>query len=239
MPSASSPTYSTGLRTIDDASGGGAPGDLWVISGRTGVGKHLLALGIARHCAVTHAIPVLWLTSADPRALHRALLAAGARVPAAALGSDDLTEDHYQRIEQVSGELARAPLTFHPWTSPTSVLRDATLTAEQPHIRVLVLHGDSVTTDPDSLALLKALAVVTGVWVVVVAADRGAEREEVREVALVSADVCLWLEREDLAEPDSPRVGEADMWIMRPGRRGILRTVAHQQRYARFVDLGA
>lgn len=237
MPPASRTTYSTGVRTLDDVTGGGAPGDLWVISGRRGVGKHLLALGIARHCAVTQAVPVRWLTGDDPRGLYRALLAAGARVPTTAFGGDDLTDEHIRRIDQVSADLARAPLTFYPGLTPTSVPRDATLAAEQPHIRILVLHGKPVTADPDTLALLKACAVVTGVWIVVVASDQGCDRKAVRDAARASADLCLWIEREDQDEPDNPRAGEADVWIMRPGRRGILRTIVHQPHYSRFVDI--
>ena len=143
-PSVAALVMPTGLSNLDCLAGGGVPGDVWVLAGRAGVGKHLLALGIARHLAVQQNVPVRWLTNDDPRALHLAMLAAGGRVPTHALGTGNLTEESQRRIDAVSADLARAPLTFHPWTGPHSLLRDTAMAAEQPSVRVLVLHGEPV-----------------------------------------------------------------------------------------------
>lgn len=231
------PALPTGLTDLDHLTGGGAPGDVWVLAGRAGVGKHLLALGITRAAALRHHLPVRWLTTWEPSALRQLLLAAEARVAHDALVNCTLSGEEQARLDRAVRDLDLAPLTINAWSDPYSVIRDATLAAEQDGVRIVVLHGDPMTSDPAMLHALKASAVTMGIWLVLVARDLGADREATRRAVLQHADVCLWLEREDHEAPDSPRVGEADLWVLRRGRHGVVRTVAHQPRYSRFVDI--
>jgi replicative DNA helicase len=209
---------------------------VWVLAGRAGVGKHLLALGVARAAALRNRLPVRWLTTWEPSLLRQLLLAAEARVVHAALVNGILNGEEQARLDRAVRDLDLAPLAINAWTAPYAILRDAILAAEQDIVRVVVMHGDPITGDPALLAALKTCAQATGIWALLVARDLGDDREATRHAVLQHADVCIWVEREDQDEPDSPRVGEADLWVMRPGRRGVIRTVAYQPQYSRFVD---
>lgn len=96
---------------------------------------------------------------------------------------------------------------------------------------------------------LKNLARELGIpIVVVVRLDRAPEGRIEKRLALndlrdcdslaENADVVVLLHRDDLSDPDSPRMGEADLIVAkhRNGPTGTL-TVAFQGAYARFVDM--
>ena len=56
------PQFPTGIATLDEVTGGIQKGEIWIISGRTGMGKTSLALQIARNCADNPNHSILFLS---------------------------------------------------------------------------------------------------------------------------------------------------------------------------------
>lgn len=227
----------TGLAALDHVTGGGIPGDLWVVSGPAGVGKTILTLGMARAVALRAQAPVLWLSSnEEPETLAALVVSAEARLTVQALHADDLSSDEQARLAAAQGKIDRARMTFTQ--VPAGRLLSAARGSTPEGGSLLVLDFVS-PCDSDTVADLKSLAEATGTWLVVVARDAGKGRRAARPTVRAGADLHLWIEREDQHEPGSPRCGEADLWVTRADRsRATMVTVAHQGHYSRFVSIG-
>ena len=230
------PSLPTGLDVLDRATGGGAAGDLWVVSGPADVGKTLLVVGLARASALRAHVPVRWLSSReDPESLRASVRSAQGRVAVERLRADDLRSDEQARLTSAESEINQAQMTFT--RVPAERLLSAARGSAPGQGSMLVL--DCVSDwDADAVADLKRLAVTTGTWLVAVVPDAGKGRRAARTTVGAGADVHPWLERADQFDPGSDRAGEADVSITRPDRsRATTVTVAFQPLYARFVDM--
>lgn len=229
--------YPTGLADLDRATGGGEPGDLWVIGGPRGVGKSLLALSLARAVAIRADVPVTWVSTRNqPQELADAVLAAEAGFLAHRSRAGTLTDEQQERHAQVLITVQQAPITFEA-ASRIRLLATAAERAGQQGTKVVVLDA-LPEAGFDALAHLKTLATRNGTWVVAVVADLGPDRFAAQQALSDTHDRLLWVERDDLHDPGHPRVGEADIYVQRPGTRAASPvTVAYQERHRRFVGL--
>jgi len=229
---------STGHADLDNLTGGGHPGQLWVVNGVSGVGKTTFVLGLARHAAFRQEADVQWLSTVEePVALAEIVLSAEARVPLDHMRLARMTDDDWARLARTMGELAQAPLSFEE-TTPSELLAAAeTLTSRRP--RCLVVDALADPGDGDFLAAMRSMARAFGVWVVVVAADRpDLESHKVDGAQASVADLIIWLEREDMRDRKSPRAGEADICVTRSrfSPTSVI-TVAFQGHYGRLLDV--
>lgn len=248
---------------LNDMLGGLRPGQLVVVAGRPGMGKTTLATDFARCAAIRHQLPtaVFSLEMSTTELTHR-IMAAEARVPLHALIRHELTDDDWQRVGRVAGDIGAAPL--HIDDTPTATL--AHIRARLRHLarttpaRLVIVDYLQLMSSPGRVENrqqevsaiargLKLLAKEFGTTIVVGAQlNRGPEQRadkkpmvaDLRESGAIEqdADVVMLLYRDDVYEKESPRAGELDIIVgkHRNGATGTV-TVAYQGHYARATDM--
>lgn len=247
--SGSRPSVPTGFVDLDGLTGGMRPGDLWVVTGRSGAGKSVLVLDFARSAAIRHAAPTGHLRARERlEDIVAQIVSAQGRVPLHHLRSSPSEEDR-QRVLRQMPVLAEVPL----WLAATVEYGEAALPTaseqvagavamlEERDLALLIVDDVPAGITFAQLQELKLLAVRAGTCVVAVVLD-GPERpgDEVERDAAVAADVVLRVARDHDMTPGSedPRAGEADLLVLRHRRGPIAAvTVAFQGHYARFVDV--
>lgn len=156
-----------GFVDLDRFTGGLPAGDLWVVMGRSGVGKTMLTLGFARGAAIGRQVAVAVLagrgTVVDTATM---LLSAEARVPLHYLRFGGPDQADWARLARRMGEVAGAPLFpmhavpevtgFWPVASRVALARDAVARHD---LALLVLDDMPGATTPKEPLGLKALAV--------------------------------------------------------------------------------
>jgi archaellum biogenesis ATPase FlaH len=253
----------TGFADLDALTNGLHPGQLIVIAGRPGLGKSVLALGIARAAAIgaglTTAIFSLEMGHTE---ITARLLSAEARVQLYSMRSGQMSEDDWIRLAQRMSELVDVPLFVEDWPKmPVSRIRAICRNLKQHHdLRLVIVDYLQLMASPgraqnretavaEISRSLKLLAKELGVPIVAVSQlNRGPEQRtdkrpllaDLRESGALEqdSDVVILIHREDFYEPESPRAGEADL-IVAKHRNGPTATVtvAFQGHYARFVDM--
>lgn len=232
-------TIPTGHSDFDLLTGGGTPGHLWVVNGPSGVGKTVFVLGLARSAAIHALQPTHWLAGReDPTFLVELILCAESRVPLHHLRSGTLTDDDWARLARGMAHLAERRMTFARLRSRLDTALDD-LRTDVPRPRLLVVDALKDPTDVEALTTLRNYAMTSGTWVVAVAPDLpGHTAEHIQRAQSAVADLTLWLVRPDMTDPDSSRVGEADIRVTRSRTSPVgTVTVDFQGNYARFGDL--
>jgi hypothetical protein len=229
---------STGLADLDALTSGVWPGDLWVITGRTGAGKSVFVLDLARSAAIGQQVPTaVILGREDKRDAVTRLLSAEARVAVHHLRLGALTDDDWARLVRRMGEVGDRPLrmtqvgTDVRLATPEEMLAAAAETVRRHDTRLLALDSLPPENARHHLHGLKELAARERVAVLVVLAD-DADRAAIEEESARHADVVIRVDRDHDMQCDgeqSPRAGEADLAVLRH-RRGPISviTVAFQ-----------
>lgn len=238
----------TGLAALDRLTGGLWPGHVWVITGRSGSGKSVLSLDLARAAAVQQReSTALVLSREDRREMTVRLLSAEARVPLHHLHLGDMSDDNWARLARRMGELAEAPIVVtatgceqQPGTA-ASQLEAAQAVADDRLVRVVVIDDLDAGDTASTLRDVKALAVRQQLTAVVVLRDHG-DPDYVDGLAARSSDLALRIDRDHemvstTGSGSNARGGGADFLVLRH-RRGPteLITVAFQGHYSRFMD---
>jgi replicative DNA helicase len=227
------PLWATGLADIDGTTGGGWAGAVWLVTGPEGAGKTTLALGFAREAAIRQGRAVRWLsTSHAPDQLVQQALAAEVGY-LGLLDPATLTDAQQAALAERSRAVKDAPLVFES-VPPDSA--GAALAKKQSNTALLVI-DDLTDPGPALLVALKAQAEQTGVWVLVVAGGPGLDRRAARKALAYEVDVALHIDRPELDDPTTDRIGEADLAVLLPCRRTVEVVVAHQPQYARLVNI--
>lgn len=222
--------HSSGFVDLDLLTGTQNAGSLWVISGESGVGKSVFALGIAAQCALRRQLPTLVQTRRDVLADQvLRLLAAEARVPVQHLCHGPMTDDDWGRIATGVSPASASTLWFEelcPGQPP--------LPSRNREWSALIVDDLDLKGEYEQLEKLRGWAQQRDAWVVVVVRQVPGRQGTRARVA----DVMVEIRRDDLHDPYSPRAGEADLVIRRNrlGPTGTV-TVAFQGHYARFVDM--
>lgn len=255
---------STGHRDLDRILNGGlAPGQLTVISGRTSHGKTTLALDMIRHAALRDGRPVFFVSAEQGEdEITMRLLAAEANVPLAGIRTSRMAEEQWERLTGCVSSVGNAQIFIEDSARTLEeIIVEAHRLSEDHDLGMIVVDGlnllvsgeDTNSRYEDVATMsrnLKHLARELNVPVVVTAGmSRGLEERgddalprlrDLRDSGTLEedADIVIFVNRPDAANPDHERAGEAFLIVAkhRAGSTGTV-NVAHQMHYSRFVDL--
>jgi replicative DNA helicase len=241
-------SLSTGLEALDELTYGFAFGELVLVTAPVSVGKSTLALGTIRSTCIKAALPSLMLSHDMSRSevIFR-ILSAEAKVPLNHIRNGLLTEDDWTRFARRMGEISSSPLYVQDIVG---------VNVEQQIIRAkrawdiklaLVDPLDMAAGGPDPAAILamtrdlKMLARSLNIVILATLPDVPEYRSDGRPAGLVDrySDIVVHVDRDDVRNLESFRPGEADLSLTkaRRGPVGMVRTVAFQGHYSRFVDM--
>jgi replicative DNA helicase len=224
----------TGLAFLDDATGGIAGGQVWIVVGAPGQGRSAmacqLAWAIAQHGFVTQLV-----SRKEPADLMSARIAASvAKVPLNHFWSRGLTEADRSKLQQVTPSLTAVSL---------SVLGPDEVSVADADIPGLVRPEAFVVDDAHRVggifpARVASLAAGGAMVVLTLPRDRVVSDGGLDPAWADVADVVLEIDRPDSIDRNSIRPGEAELHLLRnrwgPPRSAV---VAFQGHYSRFVEL--
>lgn len=246
----------TGFDPLDELIGGMRGGDLIGVYGTTGIGKTTFALTLACTVAIRNGLPALFLsTDLSREDLIFKIFSAEARVPLSRIQNGRMTDDDWRKIALISIQLAEAPMgiacanvynvddvrqaiagfkeTAIPGSSeprllvvdPLAFINDNGSRIDK---RKLTHQLKRLATDANIVILFTCLTTDT-LLNMHPRPPKGIEEH---------SDILIGLHRDDMYERDTPRAGEADLFITknRRGQNGTV-IVVFQGHLARFVQL--
>lgn len=234
----------TGIADLDSLTRGVRCGELWVVSGRSGVGKTVLATNMLRACAVQQRRRALLISRKEPpQHVAQRLLCAESRVPLHSAATGRMTGDDWARLARRMGQISHVLLEL-------AQLHDLDLEALEGHlssvrandvppVRLVVI--DDVAAGPRQLPTLVALQELARDQQVAVMAvvEEDVERSTMQQRSVEQlADIAIRIHRDDQEDKASARAGEMDLSVTR-NRRGPTMdiVVAFQGHYGRIVDM--
>ena len=248
---------------LDELTGGLHGGQMIVIAARPGVGKSTLALDIARSAAIHHHMATVFFSLEMSRTeLAMRILSAEGKISMGRLKKGDLDTEGWTNLATLQGRIDSAPLFIDD--SPNMTLMEIRAKCrrlkQRNNLKLVVLDylqlmssGKKVESRQQEVSefsrSLKLLAKELDVPVIALSQlNRGSEQRtdkrpmvsDLRESGSIEqdADMVILLHREDMYNPDSDRVGEADM-IIAKHRGGPTRTIplAFSGKYSRFNNM--
>lgn len=248
---------------LDELTGGLHGGQMIVIAARPGVGKSTLALDIARSAAIHHHMATVFFSLEMSRTeLAMRILSAEGKMSMGRLKKGDLDTEGWTNLATLQGRIDSAPLFIDD--SPNMTLMEIRAKCrrlkQRNDLKLVVLDylqlmssGKKVESRQQEVSefsrSLKLLAKELDVPVIALSQlNRGSEQRtdkrpmvsDLRESGSIEqdADMVILLHREDMYNPDSDRVGEADM-IIAKHRGGPTRTIplAFSGKYSRFNNM--
>lgn len=263
--SGSGPTgVPTGFADLDELTAGLHAGQLVVIAGRPGSGKTTIGLDIIRSASIHHGLRSLMFTLEMSRVeLTMRLISAHCRIALSKLRTGDLSDDEWTRFGSKMRELADAPI-FIDDTAETTITSIRTKARRMKsrneglslivvdYLQLISSDGRANSRQEEVASWsrrLKLLAKELEVPIVLLAQlNRGPESRQdkrplvsdLRESGAVEqdADAVILVHREDMYDPATPRVGEADLILgkQRSGPTGTVK-VLFQGLYCRMVAM--
>jgi archaellum biogenesis ATPase FlaH len=250
----------TGFDDLDALLGGWSQGYLIVVGGRASSGKTTLLLNFCRAASIKYQLPSMVLSGeTNSTELQLRLLSAEARVPLQSMRTGQMNDEDWGRLAPTMTVLADAPI--HLGTPPDfrmeQLSADATRLARNSELKLLLIDSLQWITDREpsarvsaefTLRRLKTLAEALKIPIIISAhAERPQERlRATSPIAQLThndaiervADVVIILDRPDQDDPLHPRIGEADLKVVK-NRNGPTATVtvAYQYHYCRFIDM--
>ena len=253
----------TDFLELDELTGGLHGGQMIVIAARPGVGKSTLALDIARSAAIHHHMATVFFSLEMSRTeLAMRILSAEGKISMGRLKKGDLDTEGWTNLATLQGRIDSAPLFIDD--SPNMTLMEIRAKCrrlkQRNDLKLVVLDylqlmssGKKVESRQQEVSefsrSLKLLAKELDVPVIALSQlNRGSEQRtdkrpmvsDLRESGSIEqdADMVILLHREDMYNPDSDRVGEADM-IIAKHRGGPTRTIplAFSGKYSRFNNM--
>ncbi|WP_413039958.1 replicative DNA helicase [Rothia mucilaginosa] len=248
---------------FDELTGGLHGGQMIVIAARPGVGKSTLALDIARSAAIHHQMTTVFFSLEMSRTeLAMRILSAEGKISMGRLKKGDLDTEGWTNLATLQGRIDSAPLFIDD--SPNMTLMEIRAKCrrlkQRNDLKLVVLDylqlmssGKKVESRQQEVSefsrSLKLLAKELDVPVIALSQlNRGSEQRtdkrpmvsDLRESGSIEqdADMVILLHREDMYNPDSERVDEADM-IIAKHRGGPTRTIplAFSGKYSRFNNM--
>ena len=248
---------------FDELTGGLHGGQMIVIAARPGVGKSTLALDIARSASIHHQMTTVFFSLEMSRTeLAMRILSAEGKISMGRLKKGDLDTEGWTNLATLQGRIDSAPLFIDD--SPNMTLMEIRAKCrrlkQRNDLKLVVLDylqlmssGKKVESRQQEVSefsrSLKRLAKELDVPVIALSQlNRGSEQRtdkrpmvsDLRESGSIEqdADMVILLHREDMYNPDSERVGEADM-IIAKHRGGPTRTIplAFSGKYSRFNNM--
>lgn len=248
---------------FDELTGGLHGGQMIVIAARPGVGKSTLALDVARSASIHHQMTTVFFSLEMSRTeLAMRILSAEGKISMGRLKKGDLDTEGWTNLATLQGRIDSAPLFIDD--SPNMTLMEIRAKCrrlkQRNDLKLVVLDylqlmssGKKVESRQQEVSefsrSLKLLAKELDVPVIALSQlNRGSEQRtdkrpmvsDLRESGSIEqdADIVILLHREDMYNPESDRVGEADM-IIAKHRGGPTRTIplAFSGKYSRFNNM--
>jgi replicative DNA helicase len=233
----------TGLSDLDALTGGMLPG-LWLVSGDHGVGLGVWLTQLVGQASVDHSVATYFASPRDDsRRLLARLLSAQAQVGLHLLehNQEPLREDDRKRIREAVDRLSASPLRLaSPCGAPATAW---TRLREAGEARLVVLNDAHLLEDPVAASAvgLRAAAMSRGCTLVLGLPSRhvfGRDSHVLLPPWDSEADVAIRLDRPDMFDPASARLGEIDLHVLRHRSGPTSRiTAAFQGHHARIVDM--
>ncbi|GBC83961.1 Replicative DNA helicase [bacterium HR11] len=240
--------YPTGFARLDELTSGFQPGDFIVIAGRPGMGKTAFALNLALNLARQHLKVAFFSLEMSAMQLLQRLLSSLARIDLQRIRTAELRPEEWLRMAEAVSQLTNLPLYVDD-TAGLSVqeLRARARRQRQEagldvvfvdYLQLLTVRG-RVENRQQEVSLisrhLKELAKELNVPVVALSqlSRRPEQREDarpqladLRESGSIEqdADLVVFIYREEVYKPDTPRTGEAEIIIAKQ-RNGPTETV--------------
>jgi len=252
----------TGFDDLDALIGGWSAGTLIVVGGRPSSGKTSLMLNFSTAASYGSGIASMFVSGEEnSRELAIRILSSITRVPLLYMRTGQLSDDDWRRLARSITKLADAPISFNSSVNLSlgEITAEAARLAGRLKLRLMLIDGFLSLVDRDYrdhsfkvetvLRDLRALAQTLNITVIVSVPtnrpENGFTKIDARllpESAAIErvADVIIILDRPDQDERESPRAGEADLWVVknRYGPEAAI-LVAWQGHYTRFVDMSA
>jgi replicative DNA helicase len=255
----------TGFSDLDRLTSGLQPSNLIIVAARPAVGKSTLGLDIARNAAVRSSVPtVVFSLEMSKTELVQRLMCAECSVDMQRLRTGRMEDSDWTRLTRSLGKLAEAPLFIDDSAALTMMeLRAKCRRLKQRHGLGLVIVDYLQLMQPSKRVesrqqevseisrSLKLLAKELAVPVIAISqlsrqtearSDKKPMLSDLRESGALEqdADMVMFIYREDLYDPESPRKGEADL-IVAKHRNGPTDTVTvtFQGQYSRFTPMAA
>jgi replicative DNA helicase len=256
---------STGFPELDRLTSGLQPSNLIIVAARPAVGKSTLGLDVARHASVRSSVPtVVFSLEMSKTELVQRLMCAECSVDMQRLRTGRMEDTDWTRLTRSLGKLADAPLFIDDSAALTMMeLRAKCRRLKQRHGLGLVVVDYLQLMQPSKRVesrqqevseisrALKLLAKELAVPVIAISqlsrqtesrSDKKPMLSDLRESGALEqdADMVMFIYREDLYDPESPRKGEADL-IVAKHRNGPTDsvTVTFQGQYSRFAPMAA
>jgi replicative DNA helicase len=255
----------SGFPDLDRLTSGLQPSNLVIVAARPAVGKSTLGLDVARHAAVRAGVPtVVFSLEMSRTELVQRLMCAECTVDMQRLRTGRMEESDWTRLTRSLGKLADAPLFIDDSPGTTMMeIRAKCRRLKQRHGLGLVVVDYLQLMQPsrrfenrqqevsEISRSLKLLAKELEVPVIAISqlsrqtesrSDRRPMLSDLRESGALEqdSDVVLFIYRDELYDPESPRKGEADL-ILAKHRNGPTDTVTvtFQGQYSRFAPMAA
>jgi len=228
----------TGFTDMDDRTAGLQRGDLIVVAGRPSMGKTTLAMNIAENAAIAHRVPTaIFSMEMSAEQLSFRMIGSIGRVNQSHLRKGSLTDEDWSRIDSAVSIMSEAPLFIDdsPALTPTEVRARARRLKREHDLGLIVIDylqlmqvagtkENRATEISEISRSLKALAKELSVPVIALSqlnrsveqrTDKKPVMSDLRESGAIEqdADLIVFIYREEVYEPDTPRRGIADIII--------------------------
>nr|WP_040428584.1 replicative DNA helicase [Corynebacterium ulceribovis] len=255
----------TGFTELDALTNGLHAGQMIIIAARPGVGKSTIALDMMRSASIAHKqTSVIFSLEMSRTEIMMRLLSAEAKIKLADMRGGRLKDSDWSALAKRVGEIADAPLFIDDSPNMTMMeIRSKARQLKQQHdLKLIVVDylqlmssGKKVESRQQEVSefsrQLKLLAKELEVPLIAISQlNRGPENRpdkrpqtaDLRESGSLEqdADMVMLLYRPDMAEPESPLAGQAEIILAkhRGGPTGTVR-VAQQLQYSRFFNMAA
>lgn len=228
----------TGYAEFDKLTAGLQPGDLIIVAGRPSMGKTTLAINIAENAAIGAKVPTAIYSMEMPsEQLAFRMISSLGRVDQTHLRTGRFPDEDWSRINTAVQLMSDAPIYIDdtPALSPTEVRARARRLKREHGLGLVVLdylqlmqvHGSTenrATEISEISRSLKALAKELSVPIIALSqlnrsveqrTDKRPVMSDLRESGAIEqdADLIIFIYREEVYNPDTPRKGVADVSI--------------------------
>jgi len=213
-------------------------GDLIIIAGRPSMGKTTLAMNIAENAAIGHKVPTaIFSMEMSAEQLTMRMIGSNGRINQAHLRTGNLTDDDWSRIDSAVSLMSTAPIFVDdaPALTPTEVRARARRLKREHGLGLIVVDylqlmqvagtkENRATEISEISRSLKALARELDLPVIALSQlNRSVEQREskkpvmsdLRESGAIEqdADLIVFIYRDEVYDPETPRKGYADIII--------------------------
>ncbi|MEC7859696.1 MAG: replicative DNA helicase [Pseudomonadota bacterium] len=228
----------TGYKEFDKLTAGLQSGDLVIIAGRPSMGKTTLAVNIAENAAIGSKVPTAIFSMEMPKEqLAFRMISSLGRVNQSHLRTGKFPDEDWSRINTAVQLMSDAPIYIDdtPALSPTEIRARARRLKRESGLGLIVLdyiqlmqvHGTTenrATEISEISRSLKALAKELSVPIIALSqlnrsvesrTDKKPIMSDLRESGAIEqdADLILFIYRDEVYNPDTPRKGVADISI--------------------------